>query len=218
MTKIRQSSTKQATKSEKRRQQILEAAVAHILAEGMTDVGLRRIAARANMGLSSLQHHYATLDDLLGALYSHLIDKERLALETSSKIDLSSPQEVFADRISFLVNRWAEPERRTCMALLWAEAARNTQIAAELEDLYGELRQEIVTLLRPCHPQLTYGQLDQIARIVLAGTEGQAGPGQGINDEDSVEANPDLTAQNLVKAVHLLAESFGPIAAPSRFV
>eukprot|EP00439_Symbiodinium_sp_Y106_P087994 s1_g530.t1 len=218
MTKTRHTGTKQATKSEKRRQQILEAAVAQILAEGMTDVGLRRIAARAEMGLSSLQHHYATLDDLLGALYSHLINKERRSLATTQDTDQSDPQATFADRVSFLVNRWTDPERTTCMALLWAEAARNTQVAEELEEFYGELRHEIVNLLRPCHPQLTFGQLDQIARIVLAGTEGQAGPGQVAGEEDSVEANPDLTAQNLVKATHLLAESFGPIAAPSRFV
>ncbi len=218
MPKTGHNSTKQATKSEKRRQQILEAAVAQILAEGMTDVGLRRIAARAGMGLSSLQHHYATLDDLLSALYSHLINKERLSLTTTHNTDPSDPQAAFADRVSFLVNRWTDPEKTTCMALLWAEAARNAQVAAELDEFYAELRQEIVSLLRPCHPHLTFGQLDQIARIVLAGTEGQAGPGQVGGKEDSVEANPDLTAQNLVKATHLLAESFGPIAAPSRFV
>ncbi len=208
-------SSKQTTKSEKRRHQILEAAMQQIMADGMTDFGLRRVAARAGVGLSSLQHHYATLSDLLGAVMSEIIDKERDILTSAAKSTKDDPQTAFANAISLLVNRWTSPERAACLPLVWAEAQRNGALAAKLDEFRSDQRRHLVELLRPCHPQLTYGQLDQVARIVTGGADGHAAGG---NRDVSAEANPDLAAQNLTTAARLLAESFNPIAGPGRFV
>jgi AcrR family transcriptional regulator len=208
-------SSKQTTKSEKRRHQILEAAVQQIMADGMTDFGLRRVAARAGIGLSSLQHHYATLTDLLDAVMGHIIAKERDILTPETQSAKSDPQSAFADTISQLVNGWTSPGRAACLPLVWAEAQRNSAIAEKLDEFHADQRRQLVELLRPCHPHLTYGQLDQIARFVMAGSDGHAASG---NRDLTAEANPDLAARNLVTATRLLAESFNPISGPGRFV
>lgn len=208
-------STKQTAKSEKRRTQILEAAVQQIMADGMTDFGLRRVAARAEIGLSSLQHHYATLNDLLNAVMGQIIAKERNILVSGTASAESDRQTAFANAISLLVNRWTSPERTACLPLVWAEAQRNRTLAAMLDECRTDQQRQLVELLRPCHPHLTYGQLDQIARFVIAGADGHAAGG---NRDLTAEANPDLAARNLATAARLLAESFDPVAGPGRFV
>ncbi|PCJ69922.1 MAG: hypothetical protein COA62_10525 [Rhodobiaceae bacterium] len=203
------------SKSERRRRAILDAAQEQVLSEGMIDFGLRRVAARADLGLSSLQHHFPTLKKLLSAVTADTLQQEETYLRACIESLPSDPSIAFEKAVLRLCDHAQEETRLAFLTHIWAEGERDPDVMTGMQELYATWRRELVKLLRPLYPSLTFVQLDQIAHLLVAGIEGHRITG-GTNA--SAEHNSTLAARHLLDAIRAFADTLAPPPASPRFV
>jgi len=204
-----------SSKSERRRRAILDAAREQIVSEGMIDFGLRRVAARADLGLSSLQHHFPTLKRLLSAVATDTLQQEETHVLACIDSLPNDPDPAFEKVVLRLCDHAQTKTRLALFAHIWAEAERDQDVMASLQELYTTWRRELVKLLRPLYPLLTFVQLDQIAHLLVAGIEGHRMTG---GTSASAEHNSTLAAHHLLDAIRAFADTLAPPLAPPRFV
>ncbi len=164
----------------RKREQILSAAVAMLIAGGAGDLTMRTLAARLEMSLGNLQYYFASKEDLIDALVASLCADYEARLLAS--IPPGQPAEArlaaFAD---FMLADIATPEGSVVFWELWAMSAHNRRVAEAVNRMHALEHETIRALVQGISPELTGVQLDVRATLVAAVLEGLsvfAGPGR----------------------------------------
>lgn len=103
---------------EHRREELLDAAVALAVEDGLGKVTARRIAARVGVAQGLVTHYFGSIDELLAAAFEHAATRERSELDASQGGD---PVEALRRMLAFYVS-----PARDAMALLWLDAWRES--------------------------------------------------------------------------------------------
>ena len=93
---------------------VLDAAVACIAEAGLEGASIRQVAARAQVSIGAVQHHFPTKDALLAAAMSHVeaVYRQRLARATA---DVTTPEELLRRTAHARVPAGAEARRATAL-------------------------------------------------------------------------------------------------------
>ena len=130
-------STKRSVQRKRRREQLLDVAMALFAAEGVEKTTVGRIAAEANVSHGLLYHYFRSKEDVLHAVverYSLLPQLAPLFEGAESRPATEFLPEVVA-RIRQLLN-----DRREAIWLLFVEANRDPVLRQRLEELGGGVR------------------------------------------------------------------------------
>lgn len=120
---------------EDRRREILDAAAAIVLEDGLAALTARRVADRVGVRSGLLTHYFPTIEDLFIACFQQVVASERQALDASRDASASATW-----RMSQLLKTYLA-DQRDSMGLLWLDAWRaaadkprlRTAVVAEME-------------------------------------------------------------------------------------
>jgi AcrR family transcriptional regulator len=160
----------------RRNRQAVIAAAKELFADGGLNVQMPDVAKRASVGVGTVYRHFATKDDLIGALVAERF--ARLAQKASEALELADPWEGICEFIRFSAQIQAE-DRGLCEVIgsrpeLMDAAAR----AAGLPELCDELvrRAQRAGELRP---DLSWEDIPMIACGLGSVIHARVGPGSG---------------------------------------
>lgn len=169
-----------AGKGEARRAEILAAARAVLVDEGLDRFVLREIAARVGILLGNLQYYYATRDDLLEAVVR--AEFARNAAEVSALAHgRGSPDARLAAITRHLIDVWARAGGRVyaAMSLL---ALHQPRFRALHREIYLAFYESLLPVLREVRPGARRSELLAVARLVTTLIDGALVqvPGRGF--------------------------------------
>jgi len=159
-------------KGRKRLATILQVARELFANEGYSKFTLRQVAARADMQLASLQHYFATKEDLLGALMDDTNAYHAGVLQDILDKPAASAEQRF---ISFIRHQLAEHQNfLTCgfFFQLWALAPHYEFARILMEKMYSNYRHQLFHLMQAMRPDLEDHELEQRALLIIAMLEG----------------------------------------------
>jgi AcrR family transcriptional regulator len=159
-------------KGKKRLANILQVAREIFAIEGYSNFTLRRVASQVGIHLASLQHYFATKEDLLGALLDDTNLYHDRVLEEIMAQPASSAEERF---VFFIRHQLAEHQNiHTCgfFFQIWS-LAPNYKFAQTLVDkMYANYRRQLFQLMGDMRPDLEGDELQQRAALIMAMLEG----------------------------------------------
>lgn len=128
-----------------RRDQLVRAALRCLMAEGHTGLSVRRIAKEANVSQGLVNHHFGSIDALVGRAYEILANELLQSLEEGI---LAAPQTP-ADRLDALItgtfsSRVLDPELLSAWIVFWS-LVRHSQ---EIDEIHTRTYQNYVAMLR----------------------------------------------------------------------
>jgi AcrR family transcriptional regulator len=151
---------------------ILKAALAVLVDEGAAAFTLRRIAARCDMKVGKLSHHFARKEQLIQLLLDDLLDHyERLLDESVRQPGLDAAEQL--RRMIILVLDDIGSKRTThVFTELWALANHNAAVAERVAAFYARAHRNIAAAVAPLNPALAPDQVEVVARFISAAMEG----------------------------------------------
>lgn len=160
-------SNKRSIQRKRRREQLLDVAMALFAAEGVEKTTVGRIAAEANVSHGLLYHYFRSKEDVLHAVverYSLLPQLAPLFEGAESRPATEFLPEVVA-RIRHLLN-----ERREAVWLLFVEAHKDPVLRQQLDELGGGVRELMRTYLeaRAAVGELKEHNTKSLVRSLLA--------------------------------------------------
>lgn len=148
---------------------ILEVASDVFIDDGYAAFGLRRVAAAANMSLSTLQYHFRSIDELLTATVQRLMDLYLNELVDISNRRAKSPQDRLRNMVAFSVAQVRQPRTARMTFEVWAVGqhhARAREILSAGYELYRGLFGQAIDKINPgLSPE------DLQARAMLVGAQ-----------------------------------------------
>ncbi len=159
-------------KGRKRLATILRVARELFANEGYSKFTLRQVAARADMHLASLQHYFATKEDLLGALIDDTNAYHARVLQDILDKPAGSAEQRF---IFFIRHQLAEHQNfLTCgfFFQLWSLAPHYEFARILMEKMYRNYRHQLFHLMQAMRPDLAKDELEQRALLIVAMLEG----------------------------------------------
>ena len=167
-------------KGEVRRTEILAAARAVLVGEGLDHFVLREIAARVGLVLGNLQYYYATRDDLLEAVVRTEFARNQAEVAAISA-GSGAAEARLAAVTSHLIHVWARSGGRVyaAMSLL---ALHHPRFRALHREIYLAFYESLVPLLREMRPHARRSELLRVARLVATLIDGALVqvPGRGF--------------------------------------
>ncbi|QPM92356.1 TetR/AcrR family transcriptional regulator [Pseudooceanicola algae] len=133
---------------EQRRAELIEAALELIGEGGYRAATVRSIAARANVSLGLIRHHFSTKEDLINAAYeAHMSEMTELSLALADRSDLA-PKARMASVIRASLSPPVMSERNvTLWATFIAQIANEPAIKATHDRTYLEFRDRLEDLI-----------------------------------------------------------------------
>lgn len=159
-------------KGRKRLVHILEVAREIFALEGYSNFTLRRIASESGIHLASLQHYFATKEDLLGALMESTGDYHERVLQDIMDKPASTADERF---VSFIRHQLSEHQNiQTCGLFyqIWSLAPMHSFARKLMDQMYANYRGQLSQLMADMRPELDGDELQQRATLIVAMMEG----------------------------------------------
>jgi len=182
---------------DRKRQQILEAALQTIAKEGVDAVTHRRVGEEAAVSHGVVSYHFATRDELIYKSFEYFLGNVDEYVERIGwKVDNTDSVEKLLSNLALAINEELEEKWSTKVELeLILYASRQPELA----DLYNEWEQTVVDKLSSHLKQLHYKRPKEIARIFVS-------LGRGFLLE--CVTNPTLTEKHYRQRAKLLLSSF----------
>ncbi len=159
-------------KGRKRLATILQVAREIFALEGYSKLTLRRVALQTGIHLASLQHYFATKEDLLGAL----LDDTNLYHDRVLQQIMAQPVDSADERFIFFIrHQLAEHQNiHTCgfFFQLWSLAPNHKFAQTLMEKMYTNYSNQLFQLMRDMRPELEADELQQRAALIVAMLEG----------------------------------------------
>jgi len=130
--------------TDKRKQQILQAAIELVADEGYGSLSMRALARASGMKLGALQYHFRTWGDLLRALVDYIAEEIRQAFE-SRKLHEGSPS--VAEIAAFMLDDSAGTGEGLLGDRLWPQLWAMEQVEPVVSDLLEEVYAEYLEIL-----------------------------------------------------------------------
>lgn len=153
-------------------EKILSAARGVLAEEGYSAFTLRRIADRAQIRLSTLQHYYPTKEDLFRAVVEETTAQYDAAYSEQARAQDGSPRARFTAMVDYLLADIRRPESAGFFYELWARAFHDPYAADLMQRAYRHHRDRIRTAMAPLNPKLPGRVAEQRAVMVAALIEG----------------------------------------------
>lgn len=167
-----------------RRADLISAALRVVAANGVAAATTRAIVAEAGMSLASFHYAFASRDELLAELVVHVVEQERVVLDVGGLISETSSDAGHPPELRSVVQAGlqryfdllrAEPGREAAMQELSYYAMRTPgleHLAGEQYRRYAELAGEALTLAAEVSGSAWSRPVPELARIVIAFTDG----------------------------------------------
>lgn len=153
---------------------LLDAVTAVLLEEGFEGISVRKVAARAEVSIGAVQHHFPTKDAMLQAA----MDRASAAFQTelAQRVPAdASPEDALRALLGALLT--AGPDQRST-AVLWvarlARAAVHRPTAEAHAREWGQLAGVVAGLVGRVRPDLDAAEVDDAAAALLALVDGLA--------------------------------------------
>lgn len=192
---------------EKRRRQILDAALACFARKGFHQTSMHEICTEAGLSAGALYRYFASKSELIVAIAERDCQEFRAPLASDAE-DLS-----FYARLAAASRSWAErlmENDRALIAEVIAEAARDPVLAMRLKETDAPMREALAALIRDGQARGEVDRalnIDQAVRTVVLALDGIA-----IRFLVSGETDTQATLQDFQ---HLFARFFAPASAKS---
>lgn len=152
---------------------ILHAARALLAAEGYAGLSMRRVASKAGMSLSNVQHYYQSKDMLLEALLLYTMDVFQSKMDSISRAMTSRPRlDQFLSTVDMFLDEITDPVTHAIFFEIWALASRNPFASALMDKMMGRERKAIYHLIRGLNPAISDDEYMQRAILMVAQVEG----------------------------------------------
>lgn len=178
MTPLLKSSLKRKTSSTtekgyERARDILQAAREIFAAEGYGGLSMRRVAARAGISLSNVQHYYRSKDALVEAVLLDTLNQfqEKIDRITASMADASRVDQ-FLSAVDMFLEELGAPLMRGMFFEFWALATRNTFASTLMERMQARERKAIFNLIRGMSSAISDQEYMVRAALIVAQIEG----------------------------------------------
>lgn len=195
-------------KGQERSEAILDAAERLLVDEGHAALSLRGVAQRAGIRLGNLQYYFTTREELVRALLARVLARARARLEEWMRAAGDSAG-ALDKALALLLEDQLDPASHRLFYDLWALAAREPTIAAELRVFYAHYTEEVAELLLKAAPRLPRAEARVRAELLVALLEGLS-----LFRSGTVGAPTRLVEAELRRWVSWLAEVRRP--APGR--
>ncbi|MCX4755974.1 TetR/AcrR family transcriptional regulator [Kitasatospora purpeofusca] len=188
----------QGRKGAERREALLDAAEAVLVAEGGPEWTMRAVAAAAGVRLGHLQYYFPTHAELVAAVLERVLRRsaDRLAPLLSADSDASGAP---AAVVTALLAEQEDARLMRLFAEVWALAARDTTVAAAVRGFYGDYRTQVAAFLARRHPDLPEEERRARAGVFIMLIEGASLFRSGVAGE-----RDPATDEALVRTAHAL--------------
>lgn len=157
---------------EKRIEDIVEAAVELFSKEGISGFSMRRVASKAGVTLSTLQHYFRTGENLLTITISSITSAYIDALR-AIELDASQPPHVRFHVLTDKIIGWStDPVVSDCYFELYALASKDKAVAKLIEEVYFAYYTFLTKFVEQLNPALTRDRAGMIALMIGAHIDG----------------------------------------------
>ncbi len=176
-----------------RKDELLDAAVAHVVAHGYADLSFRTLAAGLGVAHNSLTHHFGTRSQLIEAIY------RRLREQTQASLAVDDPDASAADVLRAYWRQQTQPER----APLWTSFFEFYAYALRDRAAHSEYLHEVTQAwVQPIAARgeaagLDPGQARSLATLVTGSVRGLLLDRLAAEEPDRVDAAFELLVDSL---------------------
>ncbi|MCY1080478.1 TetR/AcrR family transcriptional regulator [Archangium lansingense] len=160
-----------SSKGQERREAVLDAAERLLVDEGHGALTMRGVAQRAGIRLGNLQYYFPTSEELVQALLARVLERATARLEERMGL-AGNPAEALDAALDSLLEDQLNPDSYRLFYDLWALAAREPAIAAELRAFYARYVDRTEELLVNAAPGLPRAEARVRAELLVALLEG----------------------------------------------
>ncbi len=151
---------------------ILESAFEIFAAEGYGGLSMRKVATRAGLALSNLQHYFPTREDLFAAIITESIAQYSRNYDNIRTDASLTPQERLAKLVRLLIEDGKQPRTQSLFANFWALAQMQEFARKSMEEAYLFQRHMISEFVAAVNPGLPPIALARRAALITAQIEG----------------------------------------------
>jgi AcrR family transcriptional regulator len=152
---------------------ILQAARALLASEGYAGLSMRRVASRAGMSLSNVQHYYPSRDLLLEALLLYTMDEFQAKMDSIAQAMTGhSRLDRFLSTTDMFLEEVTDPVTHAIFFEIWALASRNPFASNLMNKMLGRERKTVYNLIRGLNPAIPDDEYMQRAILMVAQIEG----------------------------------------------
>ena len=153
-------------------EQILRAAHAILVEQGLAALTMRTIAARCGLKAGNLSHYFKSKEDLLRELLNAIISGYEEVFETILH-DRNASAEVRLERVIDLVLEDITSRRTTrIFPELWAMSNHDPFVEERMDELYARARAVLNELIAEINPALPARERETLALFISASMEG----------------------------------------------
>jgi AcrR family transcriptional regulator len=163
---------RRSQKGENSAKGILLAAESLLIDEGYHNFSLRKVAARAEQTLGSLQYYFPTKNALVKAMLDNRIQRYLVMFEQIRASAGADPIDQFKALISGIVRDLNTKTTTVFFPEVWAMANHDEQATEFMDAMYGSYRDVLVDVIRLINPNLSQRQLTRLAIYISASLEG----------------------------------------------
>ncbi|MBN3796324.1 TetR/AcrR family transcriptional regulator [Burkholderia sp. Ac-20392] len=151
---------------------IMVSAIEIFVDEGYGGLTMRKVAAKAGLALSNLQHYFPTREDIFEAILA--VTREAYANTYDSvRADASlTPEGRLEKVVRLLLEDGKQPKTQSLFVNFWALAQTQEFARKMLEEGYGFQRSVIAGFIEAVNPALSPAVLTRRAALVTAQIEG----------------------------------------------
>lgn len=161
-----------ATRTDDRRDAILDAARSVFMELGYSRFTMRKVAAAAGISLGNLNYHFPRKDDLLKALLETIFNAYIAEFERRRTAAGASPSLQLAAVLEFWIDDLLSPQTTTFFPELWALSNHDPHVADMTDRLYQGARAPLLALLPQINPALEPRAVERLALLMCASMEG----------------------------------------------
>lgn len=170
--KTKKTIRRRSEKGESSAKGILLAAEGLLIDEGYHNFSLRKVAARAEQTLGSLQYYFPTKASLVKAMLNNRIQRYLVMFEQIRGDAGTDPINQFEALIAGIVRDLNTKTTTVFFPEVWSMANHDQQATEFLDAMYGSYRDVLVDVIRLINPKLSKRQLTRIAIYISASLEG----------------------------------------------
>ncbi|CAN0642842.1 TetR/AcrR family transcriptional regulator [Burkholderia cepacia] len=151
---------------------IMASAIEIFVVEGYGGLTMRKVAAKAGLALSNLQHYFPTREDIFEAILSATMEAYANTYDSVSADTSLTAEGRLEKVVRLLLEDGKQPRTQSLFVNFWALAQTQEFARKMLEEGYGFQRRVIAGFIEAVNPALSHAALARRAALVTAQIEG----------------------------------------------
>lgn len=132
-----------------RRRQILDAARRCFAHAGFPGTSMRDIFVESGLSAGAVYGHFASKDDLVGAIIDEVLSEVAAALDVLTDTEPPPPPHEVLGQVFHILDRPPHGSELARLAVqVWAQAGRSPELSARLSGYYRQMRDRFTTLVQ----------------------------------------------------------------------